>query len=232
MGEDEALLDVVSSANVACGFHAGDPSIMRRVCTVAASHGVAVGAHVSYRDLAGFGRRYIAVPRPELSADIAYQIGALAGIAASVGTRVRYVKAHGALYNTAQVDPEHAGALVDAITSFGLPVLCQPGGEMAQIASAAGVSVVSEAFADRGYQPSGALVPRSEPGAVLDDPAEIADRAVRMARDGEVHTAAGERVALQPRSLCVHGDSPNAVASARAVRAALESAGIQVRPFA
>jgi UPF0271 protein len=191
-----------------------------------------VGAHVSYRDLAGFGRRYIAVPRPELSADIAYQIGALAGIAASVGTRVRYVKAHGALYNTAQVDPEHAGALVDAITSFGLPVLCQPGGEMAQIASAAGVSVVSEAFADRGYQPSGALVPRSEPGAVLDDPAEIADRAVRMARDGEVHTAAGERVALQPRSLCVHGDSPNAVASARAVRAALESAGIQVRPFA
>jgi UPF0271 protein len=232
MGDDEALLDVVSSANVACGFHAGDPSIMRRVCTVAAERGVAVGAHVSYRDLAGFGRRYIAVPRDELSADIAYQIGALAGIAASAGTRVRYVKAHGALYNTAHIDAEHAGALVDAVAAFGLPVLCQPGGETARIASTAGVSVVHEAFADRGYQASGALVPRTEPGAVLDDPAEVAERAVRMARDGEVRTPAGERVAVVPQSLCVHGDSPNAVAMARAVRDALESAGVQVRAFA
>jgi 5-oxoprolinase (ATP-hydrolysing) subunit A len=222
----------VSSANVACGFHAGDPSIMRRVCTIAAERGVAVGAHVSYRDIAGFGRRFIAVPRDELSADIAYQIGALAGIAASVGTRVRYVKAHGALYNRAHTDPSHAGALVDAVAAYGLPVLCQPGSETARIACAAGVSVVSEAFADRGYQASGALVPRTEPGAVLDDPAEVAERAVRMARDGEVRTPAGERVVLQPQSLCVHGDSPNAVAMARAVRAALESAGIPVRPFA
>jgi UPF0271 protein len=231
LGDDAALLQVVSSANVACGFHAGDPSIMRQVCAVAAERGVAIGAHVSYRDLAGFGRRYLAVPPAELTADVLYQIGALQGIARTVGGRVGYVKAHGALYNRAHGDPEHAAALIEAVGQVGLPVLCQPGSETERLAGVGGVPVVREAFADRGYQASGELLPRGSDGALLQDPAEIAERAVRMVRSGEVQALDGQRVELAVQSLCVHGDGLNAVAVASAIRAALGAAGITVRPF-
>ena len=232
LGDDAGLLEFVSSANVACGFHAGDPSIMARVCAIAAERGVAVGAHVSYRDLAGFGRRYVAVPAAELTADVLYQIGALDGMARAAGTRVRYVKAHGALYNRAHTDVEHATALVEAVALAGLPILCQPGSVTAQVAAQRSVPVVGEAFADRGYLASGALVPRGSAGALLDEPAEIAARAVRMVVDGEVVTPDGETLALSARSLCVHGDGPHAVPIVRAVRGALESAGVKIRPFA
>src|SRR5882757_3581979 len=213
LGDDEALLAIVSSANVACGFHAGDGMIMYRVCVLAREYGVTIGAHVSYRDLAGFGRRFIDVPSEELSADILYQIGALDGIARAAGTRVYYVKAHGALYNRAHTDPEHAQALVDAVSLYGgdLALLCQPGSEVERLAHRHGLLVVPEAFPDRGYQASGALVPRGE----------VAARAVRMAESGEVETPDGELVSIAPESLCVHGDGPNAVAASRATRDAL-----------
>jgi UPF0271 protein len=232
LGDDDALLGIVTSANVACGFHAGDPSTMRRVCAGAAARGVAVGAQVSYRDLAGFGRRFVDADPAELTDDLVYQLAALDGIARTAGTRVSYVKPHGALYNAAATHVGHAQAVVDAVLAYDrrLPVLGLPGSELLRAAEAAGMRPVAEGFADRGYTAEGTLVPRRQPGAVLEDPDVVADRAVRMATDGVVVAVDGTRLLMPVESVCVHGDTPGAVALARAVRTALEAAG--VRPAA
>ena len=234
LGDDDALVDLVTSANVACGFHAGDPSTMRRVCTRAAARGVAVGAQVSYRDLAGFGRRFVDVEPGELTDDLLYQLAALDGIARVAGTRVSYVKPHGALYNAAVTHAGHARAVVDAVAASDrqLPVLGLPGSELLRAAAAAGLRTVAEGFADRGYTAGGALVSRQEPGALLEDPAEVAQRAVLMATDGVVVAVDGTRLRMPVESVCVHGDTPGAVAMARAVREALEAAGVALAPFA
>jgi UPF0271 protein len=234
LGDDEALLGVVTSANVACGFHAGDPSTMRRVCTAAAAAGVAVGAQVSYRDLAGFGRRFVDADPAELADDVLYQLAALDGIARACGTGVGYVKPHGALYNAAVHHEGHARAVVDAVVAADptLPVLGLPGSALLRAADAAGLTTVPEGFADRGYTAEGTLVPRRKPGALVEDAGEVAARAVRMAVEGTVVAVDGTTVDLDVRSLCVHGDTPGAVDLARAVRAALEDAGLRLAPFA
>ncbi|MEJ3743428.1 5-oxoprolinase subunit PxpA [Actinomycetes bacterium KLBMP 9797] len=223
LGDDEALLDVVTSANVACGFHAGDPATMRRVCVAAAARGVAVGAQVGYRDLAGFGRRRIEYAFAELRDDVLYQIAALDGFCRVAETRVRYVKPHGALYNVAAVDEAQAGAVVAAIVDYdrSLPVLCPPDSVLAQLATGAGLRAVGEGFADRGYLPNGALVPRTSPGALVTAVDEVVDRAVRMAVDAEVTAVDGTVLRLPVESICVHGDTPDAVHLARRIRAAL-----------
>ena len=234
LGDDDALLDVVTSANVACGFHAGDPSIMRRVCARAAERGVAIGAPVGYRDLAGLGRRAIDVEPAHLADDVVYQIAALAGFARLAGTRVRYVKPHGALYNTVVTDDRQARAVVDAVRAYdsGLPLLGLPGSRLLERATAAGLVAVPEAFADRAYTPDGRLVSRREQGAVLHDPDEIAERCVRLALQGEVVAVDGSTVPVAARSVCVHGDTPQAVAIATRVRQALLAAGVTLQPFA
>ncbi|OLT42547.1 hypothetical protein BJF86_14840 [Serinicoccus sp. CNJ-927] len=233
LGDDEAMLEVVTSANVACGFHAGDPGVLRRACADAAARGVVVGAQVGYRDLAGFGRRFLDVPPAELVDDVLYQIGALEALARVEGTRVAYVKPHGALYNAIVHHEEQAGAVVEAVRSYdpGLAVLGLPGSAWLRRAEEAGLRIVEEAFADRAYTPEATLVPRSEPGAVLHDPDEIAARCVRLATEGVVEAVDGTQVAVRAGSLCVHGDSPGAVAIAQAVRSALEGAGVRLRPF-
>jgi 5-oxoprolinase (ATP-hydrolysing) subunit A len=233
LGDDDALLGVVTSANVACGFHAGDPATMRRVCSRAAAAGVAVGAQVSYRDLAGFGRRFMDVDRAELTDDILYQLAALDGIARVAGTRVSYVKPHGALYNAAVSHEDHAQAVVDAVLAYDrrLPVLGLPGSVLLREAEAAGMRPVSEGFADRGYTPAGTLVPRTQPGALVHDPVAVAARALRMAADGVVDAVDGSPVLMPVQSVCVHGDTPGAVEMARAVRTSLEEAGLALRPF-
>jgi UPF0271 protein len=234
LGDDDALLEVVSSANVACGFHAGDPDILRRVCAVAASRGVVIGAQVGYHDLAGFGRRSIDVEPASLVNDVLYQIGALDAFARVAGTRVRYVKPHGALYNRAVRDEQQARAVVDAVALYdrSLPVLGLPGSALLRLAAEAGLTPVEEAFADRGYTPQSMLVPRSQPGALLHDPAEVAARVVRMITAGQVTSVDGKDVPVSARSVCVHGDSPGAVAMAVAVRQALLDAGVEIRAFA
>jgi len=232
--EDEALLSVVTSANVACGFHAGDAVTMRAVCSWAAARGVRIGAQVSYRDLAGFGRRSMDVPADELAAEVAYQIGALRVFAEAAGSRVAYVKPHGALYNRAVHDDEQAGAIVSGVllAGGGLPVLGLPGSRLHARAAEAGLPVVAEAFADRAYTARGTLVPRTEEGAVVSDAAAVVERAVTMATSGVVTAVSGERVDVRARSLCLHGDTAGAVELARTVRGALESAGVRVEPFA
>ncbi|MER0444483.1 5-oxoprolinase subunit PxpA [Streptomyces sp. Edi4] len=231
--DDENLLGVVTSANVACGFHAGDPAIMRRVCALAAERGVRIGAQVSYRDLAGFGRRPMDVPSAELAAEVAYQIGALEVFARAAGSRVSYVKPHGALYNRVVRDEEQAAAVVDGVllAGDGLPVLGLPGSRLLAAAARAGLPVVTEAFADRAYTAQGTLVPRGQDGAVISDPDAVVARAVAMAVRGTVAARSGEQVAVGAGSLCVHGDTPGAVELARRVRAALESAGVRVAAF-
>jgi 5-oxoprolinase (ATP-hydrolysing) subunit A len=233
LGDDEALLEVVSSANVACGFHAGDPSVLRRVCDLAAERGVAIGAQVGYRDLAGFGRRFIDMPAEDLTNDVLYQIGALEAFARVAGTSVAYVKPHGALYNAIVHHEEQAVAVVEAVVRYDstLPVLGLPGSIWLRYAEEAGLSTVPEAFADRAYTPEGRLVPRREQGAVLHDVEEIVARCVRMATSREVVAADGSVVRTEAASLCVHGDTDGAVQVARAVRAALEEAGVAVSPF-
>jgi UPF0271 protein len=233
LGDDEALLGVVTSANVACGFHAGDPATMRRVCQVAVQRGVVIGAQVSYRDLAGFGRRFIDVAPAELAADVLYQIGALDAFARAAGARVGYVKPHGALYNTAVHHEAQAAAVAEAVKAFGtLPVLGLPGSKLLAAAEAAGLPCVQEAFADRGYTPQGTLVPRSEPNALLTDTEQVVERALRLAQRGEIVAVDGTVLPSTARSLCLHGDTPGAVQHAKAVRGALESAGVDITPFA
>lgn len=233
MGDDDAMLALVTSANVACGFHAGDASTMRATCTTAAERGVAVGAHVSYRDLAGFGRRTMDVPPRELHDEVLYQLAALAGIARVAGARVRYVKPHGALYNRIVADEGQAEAVATAVASFDadLAILGLADTAIARAAADAGLRFVREAFVDRGYRADGTLVPRGEPGAILSGDGVIAERAVRLVREGRVRAADGTDIDVQVDSLCVHGDTPGAVGMARAVRAALADAGIAVRAF-
>jgi 5-oxoprolinase (ATP-hydrolysing) subunit A len=230
LGDDDALLDLVSSANVACGFHAGDPSTMRRVCAAAAPRGVVIGAQVSYRDLAGFGRRFIDVDPVELADEVLYQIGALEACARAAGARVAYVKPHGALYNATVHHEAQAAAVVAGVRAFGeLPILGLPG---SRLLAEAGPLGVPEAFADRGYTPEGTLVPRREPGALLPDTDAVVERAVRLATKGELVAVDGTVLTTSARSLCLHGDTPGAVQHARAVRAALADAGLTPTPFA
>jgi 5-oxoprolinase (ATP-hydrolysing) subunit A len=233
IGDDDALLAVVTSANIACGFHAGDPVVMVRTVRTALEHGVAVGAHVGYPDLQGFGRRAMAIAPEELSACVTYQLGALEGIARSLGTSVRHVKAHGALYNTAAVDVDVAGALVEGVRAFDarLPVLSLPGSAVAACCADAGMRAVSECFADRAYTASGTLVPRSEPGAVIDDPDAVVARALAMATTGTVEAIDGTSVAVPADSMCVHGDTAGAALLAEMIRDALVEAGVELRSF-
>src|SRR4051812_3962399 len=221
--DDERLLSVVTSANVACGFHAGDAATMRRVCELAAARGVRIGAQVSYRDLAGFGRRAMDVPSAELTAEVAYQIGALEVFARAAGTRVSYVKPHGALYNRVVHDEEQAGAVVGGIllADSGLCGLGLPSSRPPALAEKAGLPTATEAFADRAYTDEGTLVPRSQDGAVITDPDTVVERSVGLARFGVVTAHSGERIPVRARSLCLHGDTPGAVELARRVRAQL-----------
>jgi 5-oxoprolinase (ATP-hydrolysing) subunit A len=234
LGDDEALLAIVTSANIACGFHAGDPLTLRRACAGAIANGVRIGAQVSYRDLAGFGRREMTVPPAELTAEVLYQIAALDGIARAEGGRVSYVKPHGALYNRAVWDAVQAGAVIAAIRAYDaeLPLLTLPGSVAAIEASAAGLRVVAEAFADRAYHDDGTLVSRTQPGAVLTDPEVVARRVVGLVTGGSLPTAAGGQIRVLARSVCLHGDTPGAVSLARSVRRALEEAGAELVPFA
>ncbi|MFD8251589.1 LamB/YcsF family protein [Streptomyces werraensis] len=232
--DDERLLSVVTSANVACGFHAGDAPTMRRVCELAAARGVRIGAQVSYRDLAGFGRRAMDVPPAELTAEVAYQIGALEVFARAAGTRVAYVKPHGALYNRVVRDEEQARAVLDGVLLADptLPVLGLPGSRLLELATKAGLPAVEEAFADRAYTHEGTLVARGQEGALVTDPEAVLRRSVDLARSGEVVTLSGRRIEMKARSLCLHGDTPGAVDLARQVRDALEAAGVRVEAFA
>ncbi|MEU5468375.1 LamB/YcsF family protein [Kocuria salsicia] len=234
MGDDAAVFRSVSSANVACGFHAGDPSVMAQTCRDAVAAGVTVGAHVAYRDLAGFGRRFLDCSPTELADDVLYQMGALEAVARAAGARVSYVKPHGALYNTIAHHEVHAQAVVDAVRAFGgdLPLLLLPGSVALAKAERAGLRAVTEAFADRGYTPDGRLVSRREEGAVLHDAAEVTERMVRLAQDGTLTAVDGSTVRIAAESICVHGDTPGAAAMAAEVRRGLEDAGITIRSFA
>jgi UPF0271 protein len=233
MGDDDALLEIVSSANIACGFHAGDPGIMRRVTERAVERGVAIGAHVAYRDLAGFGRRAIDMAPDELSDEVLYQIGALDAFAKAAGGQVRYVKPHGALYNTAADDEEQAWAVLDGIRRYdpSLAILCPPDSEMSRQAENFGVRAYAEAFADRAYTAKGTLVSRKLPGAVLHDADAVATRAVEIAKTGKVIAADGRELTIPARSLCVHGDTPGAVELAHRIAKELVSAGVKIKSF-
>jgi UPF0271 protein len=238
LGDDDALLSLVTSANVACGFHAGDPATLRRTTELAAHLGVAVGAQVSYRDLVGFGRRFMDVSPQDLRDDVIYQIGALDTFARLSGRSVTYVKPHGALYHAVVQHEEQAFAVVEAVAAYSLAnrrdlaLLGQPGSALLTAADKVGLRTVREAFADRGYDSSGQLLPRDAPGALVTDLDAVARRAVRMAVDGEVITDDGSVVLVTPESICVHGDTPGAVEIARSVRTALEAAGVELAPFA
>lgn len=234
LGDDDALLEVVSSANVACGAHAGDPSTMRAVCRRAAELGVTVGAHVGYPDLAGFGRRFLDMEPARLRDEVVAQIGVLQAFASLAGTAVAYVKPHGALF-TAIVDHRAQAAAVAAGVAElcpGLPVLGLPDSRWLDAAGEAGLRPVPEAYADRGYTRAGRLVARSEPGALVTDPAVVVARIVELARTGTVAAVDGTRVAVAARSVCVHGDTPGAVGTATALRSGLLTAGITIEAFA
>jgi UPF0271 protein len=233
LGDDDALLGIVTSANAACGFHAGDPSIMRAVAVGAVANDVAVGAQVAYRDLAGFGRRRMDVAPDELTNDVLYQLGALDGLCRVAGTRVRYVKPHGALYNTCVDDDAQARAVVRAVKEYddALPILGLPGSALLRHAEQAGLRPVSEGFADRAYTADGHLVPRSDLEALVTDADAVVERSVRLAASGEVVAVDGSVLAMSVSSLCVHGDTPGAVDLARRVRRALERAGVVVHRF-
>jgi len=234
VGDDEAMFAIVSSANVACGFHAGDPLTMAESVGRAARHGVALGAHPGYRDLVGFGRRALDTSPAEIAAELLVQLGALDGVARGAGIRVRYVKAHGALYHRLAADEPAAHAFAEAVALYDptLPVLGPPSSALERAADATGLRFAREAFVDRAYVADGSLVPRGEPGAVVDDPAAAADRALELAETGGITADDGSRVELAPDSLCLHGDTPGAVTMARAVRDALEAAGVEIRAFA
>jgi 5-oxoprolinase (ATP-hydrolysing) subunit A len=234
MGADEELITHVTSANIACGFHAGDPRTMFTTVGMAAAAGVTVGAHVSYPDLVGFGRRQLKVSADELATDVLYQIGALEAFCRRHGTSVRYVKAHGALYNDMADDEALAAALGDAVLGYGadLAVMVLAGSPAVDVLRAQGVRVVREGFADRGYTAQGRLVPRREPGAVRTDPAEVAARGLRLARAEPVQAADGSPVTVEIDSLCVHGDTPGAVVLAAALRKSLADHDVEVASFA
>ncbi len=233
LGDDDAMLDVVTSANVACGFHAGDPALLLRTCRAAAERGVRIGAQVSYRDLAGFGRRFIDVQADELSAEIVYQIGALQALAHAAGSSVSYVKPHGALYNAIVNNHDQAHAVAEAVHAVdpSLPVLGLSGSVFFAAARDLGLRTVPEAFADRSYRSDGQLVSRRERNAVLHDAEEIADRVASMVTAGRVAAVDGSTLPITVESICVHGDSPGAVQIANAVRDRLVAAGVKLKAF-
>lgn len=232
-GDDREIISSVSSVNVACGFHAGDPVAIRSTCAEAARAGVTVGAHPAYRDLAGFGRRFMDVSATELTNDVIYQLGAVQALARAAGTTVKYVKPHGALYNTIVHHEVQARAVVDAIGAVDerLPILVLPGTAIERAAAAAGIRTVVEAFADRAYNPDGTLASRSQAGAVLHDVDEVVEHVLRMVVDGKVVALDGSVLEIAAQSVCVHGDTPGAVAMAAAVRAALGDAGVRIESF-
>ena len=229
---DVALLDVVSSASLACGFHAGGPSVMRAAAEACVERGVAIGAHVSYRDREGFGRRRVDVAADQLAADLEEQWEALVVAATAAGGRVTYVKPHGALYGAAATDTEVATIVVETLAPRCAVLVGPPGGRLAIVAEHAGVRLVPEGFCDRGYDAGGLLVPRGDDGAMIDDPASAAAQARSLAVDGGVHAVDGTWVALSVQTLCIHGDRPGAERHGRAVRDALERAGVEIRAFA
>jgi 5-oxoprolinase (ATP-hydrolysing) subunit A len=233
MGDDEAMLSIVSSANVACGFHAGDPLGILKTVKAAAEKGVSIGAHVSYPDRVGFGRRDMDVTSAELTADVIYQIGAIKGVATAAGVTVDYVKPHGALYNRIAHDPKQGQAVIDGIKAIdpNLVLMGLAGAPILALAQKSGLKTVAEAFADRAYTPGGELVSRREAGSVLHDPDLIARRMLQLAREGTLEAIDGSTIKVDAQSICVHGDSPGAVAIAREIRRAFEADGIAVRSF-
>ncbi|OCG55308.1 LamB/YcsF family protein [Gilliamella apicola] len=234
MGNDEAMLNVVSSANIACGFHAGSPAGILKTLKAAKANNVQVGAHVSYPDLVGFGRRNMDVATDELTADVIYQIGAIKGLATSIGTKVTYVKPHGALYNTIAHDKRQAMAVIDALCAVDstLTLVALAGSKLIEWAKESGLSVVAEAFADRAYHADGTLVSRKEVGAVLHDPELVADRMLQLVNDGGVMSIEEQFVRIEAGSICVHGDSAGALAMAQKVRQKLQQNGINIASFA
>lgn len=233
LGDDAAMLDLVTSANVAGGFHAGDPATLLRTCRDATERSVRIGAQVGYRDLAGFGRRFIDVAAADLTADVIYQIGALDALARSTGSGVMYVKPHGALYNAIVHHRDQARAVVEAVRAVdpSLPVLGLPGSAFLDEAEKAGLRVVTEAFADRAYTPEGTLVPRTEAGAVVHDPDTVAARVLQLVTTGTIDAIDGTRIAMRAETICVHGDTPSAVEMAATIRKLLDDEKIHVKPF-
>ncbi|MFL5274762.1 MAG: LamB/YcsF family protein [Anaeromyxobacteraceae bacterium] len=238
MGEgepsDERVMPFVTSVNVACGFHAGDAATMRRTVRLARAHGLAVGAHPSYADREGFGRRALDLDPEQVRDEVVYQIGALWGICRAEGARLVHVKPHGALYNTAAGDPALALAVCDAVRLVdpSLVVVCLAGSRMVEQARRFGLACAEEAFADRAYTSAGTLVPRSQPGAVIHDPQAVAERALRIVTERRVTSIDGRPVSLSAQTLCIHGDTPGAERLAAAVRARLEAEGVAVAPVA
>lgn len=231
MGRDNEVLPFVSSANIACGFHGGDPSTMRKTVAAAIKHGVAIGAHPSLQDLAGFGRRVIQITPDEAYDSVVYQIGALAGVAASQGARLHHVKAHGALYNMAARDAALARAICEAVRDIdpSLVLYGLAGSKLIEAAQAAGLKAASEVFADRSYQDDGSLTPRTQAGAMIEDVDQAVAQVVRMVKEGKVRSQSGKDVPVQADTLCIHGDQPNALVFASGIRRALEAAGISIQ---
>lgn len=233
MGDDATMLEVVTSANVACGFHAGDPKSILDTLQAAAARGVSVGAHVAYPDLVGFGRRPMTLSAEELQADVVYQIGALQALARIAGTEITYVKPHGALYNSIAFNEAEAEAVIRAMQSVNpdLALVCLAASPLVGQAEAAGLWAVPEAFVDRAYEPTGALVSRREPGAVLEDPVAVAERMLGLVQTGTIVARDGSTVSVRAESICVHSDTPAAVQMAQAVREQLVGAGIELASF-
>ena len=231
-GDDDELLALVSSANIACGWHAGDARLMQATVASALARGVAIGAHPSYPDRDNFGRSEMALTPEQVRADLIYQIGALQALVQAAGGRLHHVKPHGALYNQAARDPVLASAVAGAVRAVdpGLALYGLAGSELLRAAEHAGLRGVAEVFADRGYRADGSLVPRSQPGALIDDTAEAVARTLRMVREGVVVAVTGETVPLRAETICLHGDGPHALAFARALRTALLDAGLQLHP--
>lgn len=232
VADDAAMLTMVSSANVATGFHAGDPHSIMSTLRQAAEHNVTVGAHIAYHDLAGFGRRFIDYNTAELADEITYQIGALQALATAAGTTVRYVKPHGALYNTIVHHEKQAQAVIDGVRAFGdLPLMLLPGGVAVDMAEKQGMTVIREAFADRNYNSDGTLVSRAQSHAVLHDPADVVARVLQVAHTGAITAADGTVLSVDAQSICTHGDSPGAVDMLRQVLTRLDEENVQVRSF-
>ncbi len=236
LGQDPEVIAHITSANVACGFHASDPQVMDRTLALAKEHGVAVGAHPGYLDLRGFGRRNLDCDPDEVRTDLIYQAGALAAMAQSQGLRLQHVKPHGALYNTAAGNKEIAQAVCAGLAAYDpglvLVALAGPGGEVIRsVAGEYGLKVAAEAFADRAYTPEGRLVPRNQPGAVIHDPDIVAARCLRMASEGQVEAVDGSVVSLKPQTICVHGDTPTAVELVKRITHTLKNAGVELAPL-
>lgn len=234
VSDDTSMLSIVTSANVSCGFHAGSPEGIRETLAAAVQGGVVIGAHPGYRDYENFGRVNVEIDSPTLQAHVEYQLGALMALAASVGGKVSYVKPHGALYNTIARDERQSADVVAAIKAIdpSLVLLGLAGGVVLDVASKAGLAVAAEAFADRAYQPDGQLVSRTHDGAVLHDPAAVAERMVRLASDGVIRAIDGSDVRVEAQSICVHGDSPGSIDMAAETKRMLQAAGITIAPFA